>query len=124
MPVWSCVVAAWPAGNSWLTTWPSSPPPTGNGIGRSVRCDRGRQPARPVSGNCLRCRHFREAMRAQSARRHTPQLSEEAQWRLAGAAFVVIGIGIAYVRWGTWWLALAAAMLIVGLISLFGPAEL
>jgi hypothetical protein len=64
-------------------------------------------------------RRFREAMRAQSARRHTPQLSEEAQRRLAGAAFVVIGIGIAYVSWGTWWLALAAAVLIVGLISLF-----
>lgn len=69
-------------------------------------------------------RRFREAMRAESARRQAPQLSEEAQQRLAGAAFVLIGIGIAYVGWGTWWLALAAAVLIIGLISLFAPGDL
>jgi uncharacterized membrane protein YhiD involved in acid resistance len=35
-----------------------------------------------------------------------------------------VGIGIAYIGWGTWWLALAGVVLVLGLISLFAPDEL
>lgn len=31
------------------------------------------------------------------------------QQRLAGGVFVIIGIGIAYIGWGTWWLVLAGS---------------
>lgn len=69
-------------------------------------------------------RRYREAMLAESTRRQASQLSEGTQQRLAGGAFVIIGIGIAYIGWGTWWLALAGVVLILGLISLLAPADL
>ncbi len=69
-------------------------------------------------------RRRREAIIAESTRRQAGQLSEGAQQRLAGGVFVLIGIGIAYIGWGTWWLVLAGVVLILGLISLFAPPDL
>jgi hypothetical protein len=67
-------------------------------------------------------RHL-EAVIAASPPRREAQLAERTDRRFAAVVCVIIGTGIAYVGWGTWWLAFGGVSLIIGLINLFAPDD-